>query len=88
MRWHCNLLRRRHAEGCVPRRRGCLRTVRSIRLLVLRLARENSSWCYRRIHGELAALCIKVTASVWEILKSTGLVGTRSVANSLSVILW
>ncbi|WP_327103093.1 hypothetical protein [Nonomuraea glycinis] len=35
-------------------------TVRSIRVLVLRLARENSTWGYRRIHGELAALDIKV----------------------------
>jgi putative transposase len=44
--------------------------VRSIRALVLRLAHENSSWGYRRIHGELAALGIKVAAStVWEILR-------------------
>ncbi len=43
--------------------------MRSIRALALRLARENSSWGYRRIHGELAALGIKAAAStVWEIL--------------------
>ena len=58
----------------VPRRRGRPRTVRSIRALVLRLARENSSWGYRRIHGELAALGINVAAStVWEILKAHGI---------------
>lgn len=63
LRWHRDLLRRRHAAASAHRRRGRPRTVRSIRVLVLRLARENSSWGYRRIHGELAALGIKVAAS-------------------------
>ena len=31
LRWHRGLLKRRHAAGCVPRRRGRPRTVRSIR---------------------------------------------------------
>lgn len=70
LRWHRNLLKRRHAATCAPKRRGRPPTVRSIRALVLRLARENGSWGYRRIHGELAALGIKVAAStVWEILR-------------------
>jgi len=74
MRWHRDLLRRRHAATCVPKRRGRPPTVRSIRALVLRLARENSSWGYRRIHGELAALGIKTAAStVWEILREHGI---------------
>jgi hypothetical protein len=58
----------------MPKRRGRPPTVRSIRALVLRLAHENTSWGYRRIHGELAALGIKVAAStVWEILKEHGI---------------
>jgi transposase InsO family protein len=74
LRWHRDLLNRRHAATCVPKRRGRPPAVRSIRALVLRLARENSSWGYRRIHGELAALGIKVAAStVWEILKEHGI---------------
>ncbi len=74
LRWHSDLLRRRHAAASAPRQRGRPRTVRSIRALVLRLARENASWGYRRIHGELAALGITVAAStVWEILKEHGI---------------
>src|SRR5208282_3010079 len=73
LRWHRELLNQRHAATCAPRRRGRQRTVRSIRALVLRLARENRSWGYRRIHGELTALGIKIAAStVWEILKEHG----------------
>ncbi|MFF7656636.1 integrase core domain-containing protein [Streptomyces sp. NPDC007983] len=74
LRRHRELLRRRHAATCMPKRRGRPRTIRSIRALVLRLARENASWGYRRIHGELAALGIKVAAStVWEILREHGI---------------
>ena len=74
LRWHRDLLARRHAAASRPRRRGRPRTVASIRILVLRLARENSSWGYRRIHGELLVLGIKVAPStVWEILHQAGL---------------
>ncbi|WP_236076589.1 integrase, partial [Streptomyces coffeae] len=74
LRRHRSLLKQRHAATCVPRRRGGPRTIRSIRALVLRLAKENASWGYRRIHGELAAPGIKIAAStVWEILRQHGI---------------
>ncbi|GGL57816.1 hypothetical protein GCM10014719_69060 [Planomonospora parontospora subsp. antibiotica] len=74
LRWHCDLLRRRDAAARTSRRRGHPRALSSIRLLVLRLARKNSSWGYRRIHGELAALGVTVAAStVWEIMKVHGI---------------
>jgi putative transposase len=74
LRWHRDLLRRRHARASRPARSGRRPTVRSIRVLVLRLARNNPSWGYRRIHGELATLAIKVAPStVWEILKTHGI---------------
>ena len=74
LRWHRDLLARHHAARSRPRRPGRPRTVRSIRLLVLRLAGENPGWGYRRIHGELLVLGIKVAAStVWEILQQAGI---------------
>jgi transposase len=74
LRWHRNLLAQRHAARSRPKHPGRPRTARSIRLLVLRLARENPTWGYRRIHGELLVLGIKVAAStVWQILKDAGI---------------
>jgi len=71
--WHRDLHARRHAAASQPRRRGRPRTIRSIRALVLRLVRENPSWGYRRVHGELLSLGVKVAAStVWEILRAAG----------------
>src|SRR5258707_1280353 len=47
LRWHRDMLARRHARR--PRCPGRPRTVRSIRVLVLRLVRENPGWGYRRV---------------------------------------
>lgn len=74
LRWHRDLLARPHAARSLPKRPGRPRTVRSVRVLVLRLARENPGWGYRRIHGELLVLGVHVAAStVWEILKEAGI---------------
>jgi len=73
LRWHRDLVKRRHNRASVSRRLGRPRTVASIRRLVLRLARENPSWGYRRVHGELTLLGVTIAAStVWEILKTEG----------------
>jgi len=74
LRWHRDLITRGHAAKSKPRRAGRPPTVRSIRALVLRLVRENPSWGYGRVHGELLVLGVKVAAStVWEILKEAGI---------------
>jgi transposase len=74
LRWHRDIVRRRLAR--VSHRGGSGRPPvrRNVRSVVLRLARENESWGYRRIHGELSGLGIKVAPStVWKILKSAGI---------------
>jgi hypothetical protein len=43
LRWHRDLVARRHAARSRPKRSGRPRTVHSIRSLVLRLAQENPS---------------------------------------------
>ncbi|MGH3156293.1 MAG: hypothetical protein ACRDNF_06935, partial [Streptosporangiaceae bacterium] len=71
LRWHRDIVRRRWARLSRQGRSGRPATHRKVRSVVLRLARENESWGYRRIHGELAGLGITVAPStVWQILKS------------------
>lgn len=74
LRWHRDMVARRHAQRSRPRHPGRPRTVRAIRILVVRLVRENPGWGYRRVHGELLVLGVKVAAStVWEILHDAGI---------------
>jgi hypothetical protein len=49
LRWHRDLIAGRHAARSKPKRRSRLPTVRSIRLLVLSLVRENPGCGYRRV---------------------------------------
>jgi hypothetical protein len=61
-----DIVRRRWDARSMRGRPGRPATRRNIRALVLRLARENPEWGYRRIRGELAGLGVKVAAStVW-----------------------
>jgi len=55
--------RRRWARSSRQCRSGRPATYCNVRSVVLRLARENESWGYRRIHGELAGLGITVAPS-------------------------
>jgi putative transposase len=72
LRWHRGLVARRWTYS--HRRPGRPATAAEIRELVVRLARENSSWGYRRIQGELVGLGIKLgAATVWTILKQAGI---------------
>jgi putative transposase len=81
LRWHRDIVRRNWAARSMRGKTGRPATRRNIQALVRRLALENPGWGYRRIHGELAGLGVKVAAStVWEILKASGIDPARRQA--------
>jgi hypothetical protein len=72
LRWHREFVRRRWTYDF--RRVGRPALPSPARELVLRLAAENPSWGYKRIHGELIGLGLSLSASsVWNILCRAGL---------------
>ena len=74
VRWQRGIVRRWRARLSRRGRSGRPAVHRTVRSVVLRLARENESRGYRRIHGELAGPGITVAPSaVWQILKRAGI---------------
>ena len=75
LRWHAQLVARRWTY---PRPPGRPPVAQPVRALVVRMARENPRWGYRRIHGELISLGHQLAAStVWTILKKPALIRLR-----------
>jgi len=73
LRWHRQLIARRWTPT-KPARPGRPAISAGVRALVIRLATENPTWGYRRLHGELAGLGYRIGAStVWKILTNAGI---------------
>jgi putative transposase len=72
LRWHRALVKRYWTKPHRPPGRPS--RSQELRRLVLRMAAENPTWGYRRIHGELVQLGYRVAPStVWLLLKRAGI---------------
>ena len=72
LRWHRQLVARHWTTQRTRPGRPAIPA--GLRALVLRLATENPTWGYRRLHGELAGLGYQIGAStVWTILHTAGI---------------
>jgi len=75
--WHRRLIARKY-DGSRQRGPGRPRVLEEIRRFVIRMARENRDWGYRRIQGALANLGHEVArGTIANILKEHGLVVSR-----------
>lgn len=74
LRWHRQLASWKWARYTRrPRRRGRPPLPDYVRELILKIAKENPRWGYRRVHGELARLGIKVSATaIRNLLRTNG----------------
>src|SRR5436853_779180 len=71
--WHRKLIAKKH-DGSANRRAGRPRTAAEIAALVIRMARENRSWGYRRIQGALFNLGhLLAFKTIANILKDHGI---------------
>jgi transposase InsO family protein len=72
LRWHQQLVSRRWATQSARPGRPAIPA--GLRAFAIRLATENPTWGYRRIHGELAGLGYQIGAStIWKILRNAGI---------------
>ena len=71
MRWHRDLVRRKWTQ---PRRPGRPGIPAGTVEITCQIARENPTWGYRRIQGELAGVgVVLASSSVWTILRRNGI---------------
>jgi putative transposase len=72
LHWHRHLVRRRPTTRSVRAGRPAIPA--GVRALIVRLASENPTRGYRRVHGEPAGLGYQIGAStVWKILNAAGI---------------